>query len=84
MVSPDKPMGQLLAISSLVFEAQSLTNSSRSLGIVFKFPHGRSLGQSYFPLGLGPSGNSDYPWDLLRGNFSRQPLCTVCTRLVAP
>ena len=84
MVSPDKPMGQLLTVSFLVFEAQSLTNSSRSLGIVFKFPHGRSLKQSYFPLGLGPSGNSDYPWDLPRGFFSRKPLCTVYTRFVAP
>ena len=29
-VSPDKPMGQLWAASSSVFEAQSLTNSAKS------------------------------------------------------
>ena len=33
-VSPDQPMGQLCAASSLVFEANSLTNSGKSLGIV--------------------------------------------------
>ena len=33
-VSPDKPMGQLWAASSSVFEAQSLTNSEKSSGIV--------------------------------------------------
>ena len=34
--------------------------------------------------GLRPSGKSDYPWDLPRANFSRQPLrlFTVCTILV--
>ena len=32
-VSLDKPMGQLLAASSSVFEAQSLTNSEKSSGI---------------------------------------------------
>ena len=35
-VSPDKPMGQLWAASSSVFEAQSLTNSEKSSGIVWK------------------------------------------------
>ena len=34
--SPDKPMGQLWSASSSVFEAQSLTNSGKSLGIVWK------------------------------------------------
>ena len=33
-VSLDKPMGQLWATSSSVFEAQSLTNSEKSSGIV--------------------------------------------------
>ena len=33
-VSPDKPMGQLWAASSSVFEAQSLTNSEKSSGFV--------------------------------------------------
>ena len=47
-VSPDKPMGQLRAPSYSVVEAQSLTNRGKSLGIVWKFAHGRSLGQ-YFP-----------------------------------
>ena len=37
--------------SSLDFEAPSLTNGAKALGIVWKFPHGRSLGQSvWFPL----------------------------------
>ena len=35
-VSPDKPMGQIWATSSSVFEAQSLTNSGKSLGIVWR------------------------------------------------
>jgi hypothetical protein len=37
-VSPDKPMPmeQLCAASSSVFEAQSLTNSQKSSGIVWK------------------------------------------------
>ena len=29
--------------SSLIFEAQSLTNSGKALGIVLKFAHGRYL-----------------------------------------
>ena len=33
-VSPDKPIGQLWVAFSSVFEAQSLTNSEKSSGIV--------------------------------------------------
>ena len=63
------PVGRI----SLVFETHSLTNSGKALGIVCKAKV-RSLRNSDFPSGLPSWGKSDYPWDLPRANFSRQPL----------
>ena len=82
-VSPDKLMGQLGAASSSVFEAQSLTYSKKSLGILWiicplevpwvirLFLGAVHLGKVWLPL-----GKCDYPRDLPRKFFYRQPLWT--------
>ena len=82
-VSPDKLMGQLGAASSSVFEAQSLTYSKKSLGIVWiicprEVPWVIRLFLGAVPLGKVwlPLGKCDCPWDFPRANFYRQPLWT--------
>ena len=73
-VSLDKPMGQLWATYSLFFEAQSMTNSVKSLGIVWKIWHWYVPQRIRSLITLRTSPGQC---------FSNNPLSlsTVCTRL---
>ena len=83
-VSPDKPMGQLWAASSSVFEAQSLTNSEKSSGIVWKICPREVPWVIRLSLGAAPLRKVWFSQVLLGACFSRQPLRTfLCLSQIA-
>ena len=71
---------------------QILTNNGKALEFLEKYSHTRSLGYSDRPSGLHPSGQSEYPWDLIREFFPDNPVdfllfvpeqqCSSCNSLL--
>ena len=79
-ISSDNPCGRILSF----VKAQSLTNSGKSLGIVWKFATGGPLGNQTFPLGCAPQESL-----ITRGTSLGQicldnpfGLCIVCPKLL--